>query len=497
MAEFDKITHSGSQGPPLISHEKYLAMVRHFDRDSVIRGAAWASSLYEGNIVVDGRPVAHLPWNTAGLAITAICRGTVGGRAPTSDELTELIRNFGRVADDLDEGDGDAAMRALSRVFYQQTLFQLDDLHEWSRAHALFVDTPFPADRTPEVMGDGWAEALLDASVEEYCATGFILWASAKSVFGEYHPGVWDSTMSGFLELMSIDRIHAIAEKNFVSDIPSLKLSRRAVQDQIQGPEEYGYNPLIAKPLLRDVIRGSWLAPSSELVASKASSVGIVYSGIEKWEERFTRDLGHLFQAYVGRHLALIDGATIIGEIDVGTPQAQKMTADWVVVLDEHVLIVEVKASSATEGMRQAVGDLFLKHTEKLSKAIGQINDTVTAIRQRRDLYGGVPIDRPIVGFVVTLGNFPDVGFAYDEIGMGTAGIPIGFLSSGDLEHFVGHSKEEVNCILNDGLRTHTKENFLDARSMLRGSSRSFNKIIDDAWFSNPLLAYLRSRQTY
>ena len=25
----------------------------------------------------------------------------------------------------------------------------------------------------------------------------------------------------------------------------------------------------------------------------------------------------------------------------------------------------------------------------------------------------------------------------------------------------------------------------------------SINKIIDDAWFSNPLLAYLRSRQTY
>lgn len=480
--------------PPTISYQQYVALIRRWDRDTLIRAAGWASAEHAGPVVVDGRASRFLPWNVAGMAVTAICRGTVGGPRPNADQLYELCWQFGNIIEpDIDSPD--AGIRIMTRILHEQLPYQLDRLNEWSRAQALFVDTDFPPAHIPEVMSQGWVNELLGASIPEYAGAGFVLWASAMSAHGEYGLAVWDESLDALLEILPLERIQEIGREHFVTDIAGIKAERIAIHSAVQGVEKFAFNPLIARPFLSDVVAGSWIAPSADLVAQKMSSLGVIHAGMEKWGTKFTRDLGRLFEAYVGKNLSLIRGAQVSGEVPYGSRKFPRVTTDWIVVLESFVVLVEVKATSPTESIRQSAGNLFGDLSEKFSKAVTQLNDTVEAIREDRTRFNHVPLDRPMIGFVVTLGNFPTASLAYGQGVFGRSDIPLGFLGAGDLEFLVARSPEEISRLLASLCEEVDSMNLLNERSLRVNAPRGKNKLIEDAWFSNPVLQFIEERQ--
>lgn len=64
----------------------------------------------------------------------------------------------------------------------------------------------------------------------------------------------------------------------------------------------------------------------------------------------FTRDLGDLFEQYVGPHLRLLPDIEIFPEIVYG--KNGEKSVDWIVVLPGLVLLVEVKSVRPTAKLR-------------------------------------------------------------------------------------------------------------------------------------------------
>ena len=84
----------------------------------------------------------------------------------------------------------------------------------------------------------------------------------------------------------------------------------------------------------------------------KISSLGVWYTGVERWGESFAEDAGDLFQAYVGRLLQTIPDAAVYPEITYD-PDGKKRSVDWIVVWNNVVLLVEVKSTRSTQSIGQ------------------------------------------------------------------------------------------------------------------------------------------------
>lgn len=374
--------------PAAISYAAYVRSVRRFDRDTLIILAGALSSRHSS--AIEGDSVSpYLPWNVAGMAITAICRGTIGGPRPTDRELYELCWNFGNLREATDPGLDDG-MRLVARLLHQQVPFQVTYLNEWARAQAIFVDTPFPKNRQPEVMKAGWALELLGCSIADYVSVAFLLNAAATFAEGVYGDEMWSDDLVDFQEVLPLSDFRRIAEMHFVMTVDEAKESRIETQRAIGGPEEFGFNPLISKPFLSGVVPGHWIAPSVHAILRKTSASGVAYLGVDRWGSAFSRDLGYLFQAYVGRQLALVEGASLIPEVRYGRRSSVVDSADWILVLPKYLVIVEVKAASPNEKMRQSVGELHSSHRAKLEKALNQISRTHSAIATERSAFADV-----------------------------------------------------------------------------------------------------------
>jgi hypothetical protein len=70
----------------------------------------------------------------------------------------------------------------------------------------------------------------------------------------------------------------------------------------------YTYNPLRGRPLLTGFGPG-YLCPVPYLALAKATPWGVYFTGLSKYGDSFARDLGHLFEQYIGRQLRLLPGA--------------------------------------------------------------------------------------------------------------------------------------------------------------------------------------------
>ncbi len=148
------------------------------------------------------------------------------------------------------------------------------------------------------------------------------------------------------------------------------------------------------------------LMPVPDFVMWKPTPSGLYFTGLRRWGEAFTRDLGKLFQAYVGRHLALISSATLYPEIEYKEGRNRNKSIDWILVFPELVLLVEVKVGrpkqavqSGAEGAAEALRAAF-------DKAFNQLDTTYELIQAQRPEFGHIPADRPILGIVVTLEDF-------------------------------------------------------------------------------------------
>lgn len=477
-----------------VTYQEFVSLCRRYDRDQLLWLLYQASRTWNGETLLPSGQVKNvLPWTVAGVAAVLICRGTSGGRRPIYADVELICNRFMHLVQPGPLNGIDDLVRGLSRYVSQQAPHQRAGLAELSRPVALYAETAFPDGYTPCVMAAGWEEDLLGASVARFVSIGFCLWAAALS--GSRYPFSWDERMLSVVDDMGgIEVFSAVTEAQFLTDIDAFKIARRAAVDAPGGTpnerfvrEPFAYNPLVARPLVGGIVPGEWIAPCVQMIELRTSVQGVLYSGLERWGRRFTDDAGQLFEQYVGRQLRLIEHAEVIPEIVYQDGRNAKKTIDWFVVLPEAVLLIECKNSVPTAAVREGL-DGFGDAHQRLNKGVEQINKTAQLIGDGQPELSSIPADRPLIGLVVTLGNFDFANEVYIRAQMTQANIPVSVVGIDFIEQLVTLVGTDWPGFIGKTATLVQPTNVIEARNWIDGFTLGENPILKSAFESLPVI---------
>lgn len=104
----------------------------------------------------------------------------------------------------------------------------------------------------------------------------------------------------------------------------------------------------------------------------------------------------------------------MFGEVTYGPKNDRRKTVDWIVILPEVVLLVEVKSAIPTEPVRLGTPEAAGAVLAKLGKAFKQIDVTAQLIADREAVLAAVPAGRPVLGLAVTLEPFHIANAGFD-----------------------------------------------------------------------------------
>lgn len=392
-------------------YQDLRAFCRRFDRDAALQMLSVVSKAWNGQPTDErGQVKPFLPWDIAGVAATLLQWGTVGGGAPTPNDLRRMCWMFLNL-EHPGLGEPGSGLAMVMRLIYSQIPFQAPDagMH-WARAVALFRDTEFQQDYVPEVLTSNWQEELLECSVEQWVSVGFALHAALLQ--GSHYPFEWTPELEPALEALGgSNGFDRIVRRGFTMTVGDYRVQRRAHVERFGGTpaqqflrEPFAFNPLFGAPLVEG-IAGHLVAPCFPAIEVRASALGIVHEGTSKWGEAFRRDSGQLFEQYVGRQLRQIAGAVVVPEREYGPRRSRAKTIDWFVILPDVVLLIECKSMTPARNLQEGFGTVEQVHA-RLAKPLDQINKTVQALGGGHAELADIPSDRPVVALVVTLGNF-------------------------------------------------------------------------------------------
>jgi hypothetical protein len=142
----------------------------------------------------------------------------------------------------------------------------------------------------------------------------------------------------------------------------------------------------------------------SDFVLGKPTPSGLYFTGLRRWGEAFTRDLGTLFEAYVGRQLALVPETVLHPEIQYG--KGNDKSIDWFLVFPDLLLLVEAKLARPTQPLRSGAAGAAQALKAAFDKAHRQLDRTFDLVRAQHPEFGHISADRPILGIVVTLEDY-------------------------------------------------------------------------------------------
>ncbi|MCE0510394.1 NERD domain-containing protein [Microbacterium sp. KKR3/1] len=378
------------------------------------------------------------------------------------------------------------------RLIYSQALFQTPDagMH-WARAVALFRDTTFQDDYIPEVMRAGWQDDLLGCSVDQWVSVGFALHSALLN--GSVYPFKWTSELTRALDALGgTEGFDRIVRRGFTTTVAESREMRRAQLRRFDGTaserlvrEPFSFNPLFASPLISDVAN-HFVAPCFPAIEVRASALGILHEGSNRWGEAFRRDAGHLFEQYVGRQLRQIRGAEVLPEQEIGPKKARGKSIDWFVVMPEAVLLIECKGMAPDRALQEGLGSVEQAH-RRLDKPIVQINKTAKALASGDVGLSAVPRDRPLVALVVTFGNFAVANAPNVRESLTVAEVPTAFVGVDFLEALVTTDPVEMSRYFAQATAPEGRPGVLPMEDLdLIGGS---NELLDDAFDSLPILS--------
>ncbi len=252
-----------------------------------------------------------------------------------------------------------------------------------------------------EVLSRDALGELLSADVGDYFAASMLFTLGAQHNAGWFYLDWLDQPQ--FTEVVGVvpaDVLRGVFARSF--GVPYRLIAQRAREDRNPDPElrRYDPNPLSATPYV-EMRPGVYLAPAPRLVAERASPGAVYYLGLERWRDAFTRDLGRLLEVYAGEQLGQVPGAALVGERPYGKGGGSK-TLDWLVVLPDVVLLVEVKSARVAAPGRLNLAGWAEDVRRDVGKSMRQIASTARLLRNGHPVLGDVPRDRPLRGVVVT-----------------------------------------------------------------------------------------------
>lgn len=435
------------------------------------------------------------PWALAEIARTSIIHGTEFQRqTATYDNLVSCYAAYMSYMDpDLKKQTREGLARFFLRFSNEQLPMQQSGFGDYGRTPAMFLHTPVPGHHEPKVLKTGWEQELLGCTLIEYVAAAQLI-DTSTSVPGNL--GRFDldwlsqPNFKPITDEVPAETLHGIIERQYIASSQELKELQTAVQAALrerQGPlraahRRFGFNPLTSRPVVAG-LHDDLLIPVPALIPKKASPTGIYYEGLKKWGTAFTTDLGHLFEAYVGRQLGLLEDGMVHPEIRYG-PKKSDLSVDWLVVFSDCVVLVEAKSCGPTEAVRTGGSDAGEAIAGKLGHAVEQLNNTARLIRDRAPGFEAIPADRPILGLVATLDPFHSVNSSLLDV-LPDSAIPFAVCSASEIEQWVVVDDASPGTVLLE----HATESTLfgwSVNTALTGHEPRRNAVLDEGWASLP-----------
>jgi hypothetical protein len=459
-----------------VTDYEYRQRVRRYKPSSLVPLIASAAARYRDQQEWLRNPYRkYTPWALADAARVSLAYGNEYRADATEQDLLQVLNAYSRF-DPLWDQDAAAFMLRMSG---EQLPWQSSDYEALARTAGVFAQTKrlMPA----ECLVPGWDTDLLGCTLAEYVGIAQLIYFSAVSCEGRFDLALFDTPDGEIIARhVSRDTVVQVLGAHFAISQERFRAAdqeaagRAGTDDRLR---RFTYNPLRGTPLVTG-FDSDYLCPIPQLAWDKATPWGVYFTGISHYKEKFARDLGHLFEQYVGRQLRLLSGARILPEITFGQDGSRK-TIDWIVILPELVLLVEVKSAIPTEPVRLGTPDAAGAMVKKLGKAFTQIDRTARLIADRDPALAAVPADRPVLGMAVTLEPFHMANAPFDLLPPATT--PTTVTSAAELEVLVTITDTPPGRLLLDRAADPVRSTWsLD--TALDGHERSRNPILDEAW---------------
>lgn len=421
-----------------VHYDEFVQRVRRHSPSSLIPLVAKTGAQYsELNSWLNSPSIKLTPWALAEIARVSLSYGNEHRQTATDRDLLECAAAYSALADpDLPKHTPAAVEVFMLRSVSSQFAYQRHPRHELARTIAMLAQTRAPAMR---VLTDGWDRELFGCTLFDYQAAAFLLHTAAITGAGriDLERFLNDPGAQRITDVVAADTITHVLTNHFATDIASFRAvqERHHLRSLPRDLRRYAYNQLRSTPVIAG-LTPDWLVPVPGEIMIKLSTLGIYYSGVRKWGNRFTEDFGRLFEQYVGRLLRSRTDHTVHGEITYGSDNRKSI--DWIVVDDAAVVLIETKAVRPTEPVRLGMPCAAVELTRMLSRAFEQIDTTSELIAARHPAFAPIPDDRPRFGIVVTLEEFdaadvPGIRAQYEK----PTGIPTFVASAYVIEQLV------------------------------------------------------------
>lgn len=436
------------------------------------------------------------PWGLAAAARESLLFGNEFRSSNVNrHELQGLMEKFQETVDLPPQDDTDFYLKFMTQFMYEQYPFQESMFEEVSRSHAWMVQGLHEVQT--EVISEATLASMLDGvPIKDAIGATFLLQVGAWQNSGTYNPN-W-LNMKHFTEVLEIyprKNIEKMAAR--ITTTPQqFRENFIATAPETQRATRFNYNPLIATPFV-DMGDGKPVAPATRLILSTVTPSGLYYPGVRKHGSAFARDLGRLFEHYIGRQLNLLKGARVTPEISYGRGNGSK-SVDWFVVLPHLVILVEVKSARLGPGEKVGSPKLIETLNKTISRARNQLAETIKRISEQHAEFEDIPTDRRMLGLIVTAEPFYTANnylFQRNQAtipGGNIPDVPITVLSANELEKLVLLGDELETRVLGEIM--NRKSRVLNLRGLIT-KTKGRNPILKTAWDEYPWLNETRSRR--
>jgi hypothetical protein len=416
-----------------VPYSEFAQMVRRYPRVPLLRKLAATSAQLQVQLrdgPIDGRRDAIRPFTVAGIARTALRAGNEHRNQPVAAvDVARLSSAFISIDDPAIEkgaiADGQMT-RLLARMSYEQFSWQYSPMENIGRTIALLLEHNHGVLNAP--TPDDWKQ-LLGVELEQFMNIGFAVFTAMCQNEGAISRDVLTAEhVKPIWEPVGHETAMRIIDQHFVTDLATARAD--ATREEQAGFERWSLNPLTRRPLL--AIGDDLVAPAAHYIVDKITPASLYFAAAEVWDTKFTTALGGMFEAYVGSNLRLIAGADVLPEIVYGVPEQK--SCDFIVVLDEVVLLVEAKSARPSKQIRLGDDGDAEEIDKKIGHARDQLERTARLIKARDKSFAHIPADRPLVGLIVTLEPFHLRQTMSSERVLGQTSIPIELACAHDLE---------------------------------------------------------------
>lgn len=411
--------------------QEFVQRIRAHRRTDLLRTLAAVAAEDFTGLVAAPRTGGWNPWSIAAVARESIAYGNEHRSKPITDQALARILDAFHDLDDpiISGGEASGPWDLLLRLAYQQFDVSGSVFPELARFAAMF-DRDYPAAEYSTLNADSLRE-LLGVPVTDYLGATFLFTVGAMRNQGQFDLAwLTQPQFRPVVETISAETLCDIFQSTFGAPIGDVSAIAQANRHRSTALRVHDFNPLVATPYV-GLTAAQFLAPVPHLVADKASVAAVYHLGQGRWQHAFTSELGHLVETYAGEHLRLIPTAAVTPEREYA-PGAKSV--DWIVVLPNVILLVEVKSARVNQPARTNFAAYHDDVRIDVGKAFTQLHRTADLIRTGHAAFADIPTDRPLRGLVVTAEPHYLINSPIYREGLPEPTIPTAVMSLGELE---------------------------------------------------------------